>query len=196
MESERKENVYMRVMLTSCGLETKKIEKAFLEFLGKAPEHANALFIPTAAIDADAIEVLPKCMNDLLKVGIPKQNIRVFDLHQDMQIDELKTCDVVYLTGRRTSYLLERINDTGFRETLLTNIRNDGFVIGVSAGSIIFANNLPGNLELLDTKLDVHCEASSYTGKVSFPLTENMKLSNTAAILIRNIPDDVEIIDG
>ena len=32
-------------------------------------------------------------------------------------------------------------------------------------------------------------------GIVSFPLIENMKLSNTAAILIRNIPDDVEIID-
>ena len=53
----------MRVMLTSCGLETKKIEESFLEFLGKVPEQANALFIPTATIDADAIEVLPKCMN-------------------------------------------------------------------------------------------------------------------------------------
>ena len=69
-------------------------------------------------------------------------------------------------------------------------------MIGVSAGSIIFANNLPGNLELLDKRLDVYCEASSYTGRVSFPLIGNMKLSNTAAILIRNIPDDVEIIDG
>ena len=28
-----------------------------------------------------------------------------------MPIDELKTYDVVYLTGGRTSYLLERIND-------------------------------------------------------------------------------------
>ena len=173
----------MRVMLTSCGL-------------GKVPEQVNALFIPTAAIDADAIEVLPKCMNDLLKVGIPKQNIRVFDMHQNMPIDELKTYDVVYLTGGRTSYLLERVNDTGFRDTLLSYIRDGGFVIGVSAGSIIFANNLPGNLELLDTKLDVHCEASSYTGSVSFPLIENMKLSNTGAILIRSIPDKTEIIDG
>ena len=186
----------MRVMLTSCGLETKKIGDAFLEFLGKVPKEANALFIPTAAIDADAIEVLPKCMNDLLKVGIPKQNVRVFDLHQNMPIDELKTYDVVYLTGGRTSYLLERIDDTGFQETLLTYIRDNGFVIGVSAGSIIFANNLPGNLELLDTKLDVHCEASSFTGRISFPLVENMKLSNTAAIIFRSIPDEAEIIDG
>ena len=186
----------MRVMLTSCGLETEQIKGQFLRMLGKEPADTKALFIPTAAIDADAIEVLPKCMNDLLKCGIPKENIRVFDLHQNMPVDELETFDVVYLTGGRTSYLLERIIDTGFRDTLLTYIRNGGFVIGVSAGSIIFANNLPGNLALLDTKLDVHCEASSCTGKVSFPLIKNMKLSNTAAIFIRSIPDDAEIIDG
>jgi len=182
-------------MLTSCGLETEQIKKHFLGMLGKEPADTKALFIPTAAINADAIEVLPKCMNDLLKCGIPKDNISVFDLHRNIPIDELKTFDVVYLTGGWTSYLLERINDTGFRNTLLDYIRDGGFVIGVSAGSIVFANNLPGNLELLDTKLDVHCNSSSYTGKVSFPLIENMKLSNTAALLIRNIPDDVEIID-
>ena len=186
----------MRVMLTSCGLETEQIKEHFLRMLGKESAETKALFIPTAAIDADAIEVLPKCMNDLLKCGIQKENIRVFDLHQNIPVDELETYDVVYLTGGRTSYLLERINDTGFRDSLLTYIRDNGFVIGVSAGSIIFANNLPGNLELLDTKLDVHCEASSYTGKVSFPLIENMKLSNTAALLIRSLPDEAEIIDG
>ena len=68
-------------------------------------------------------------------------------------------------------------------------------MIGVSAGSIIFANNLPGNLGLVDTKLDVHCEKSSYTGRVTFPLIHNLKLSNTAAMLIRSIPEDAEIID-
>ena len=34
------------------------------------------------------------------------------------------------------------------------------------------------------------------TGKVSFLLIKNMKLSNTAAILIRSIPDEAKIIDG
>ena len=185
----------MRVMLTSCGLETKKIEDAFLKFLGKAPDRAKALFIPTAAIDADAIEVLPKCMNDLLKVGIPKQNVEVFDLHRNMTGDELKTFDVVYLCGGRTSYLLSRINETGFRDTLTEYIRENGFVIGVSAGSLIFASNLTDNLGLLNTKMDVHCEKSSFTGKAAFPLTDHLQLSNTAAMLIRDIPEDAEIID-
>ena len=68
----------MRVMLTSCGLETEQIKEHFLGMLGKEPADTKALFIPTAAINADAIEVLPKCMNDLLKCGIPKDNISVF----------------------------------------------------------------------------------------------------------------------
>lgn len=182
-------------MLTSCGLETDKIKEHFLKMLCKEPSYAKALFIPTAAIDADAIGVLPKCMNDLLKCGIPKENIQVFDLHRNMSIEEMKTFDVVYLCGGRTSYLLERINDTGFCDTMLSYIRDNGFVIGVSAGSLIFANNLMNNLGLLDTKMDVHCEKSNVVGKVSFPLIENVKLSNTAAMLVRSIPDDVEIID-
>ena len=185
----------MRVMLTSCGLETERIQDAFLNMLGKDAAKANALFIPTAAIDADAIAVLPKCMEDLLKCGIPKENIRVFDLHQNMPLDELKSYDVIYLCGGRTSYLLSRINDSGFRDTLLSYIRESGLVLGVSAGSLIFANNLPNNLGVLDAKMDVHCEQSSLVGNVSFPLPENIKLSNTAAILIRSIPDDVVIID-
>ena len=59
----------------------------------------KALFIPTAAIDTDAIAVLPKCMNDLLKYGIQNKNIKVYDLHIGMELDELQQFDVVYLCG-------------------------------------------------------------------------------------------------
>ena len=101
--------------------------------------------------------VLPKCMNDLLKCGIQNKNIKVYDLHIGMDFDELRRYDVVYLCGGSTAYLLDRINSTGFNTTLMEYIQDNGPVIGVSAGSLIFSNNLPGNLGLIDTKLDVHC---------------------------------------
>ena len=47
----------MRVMLTSCGLQTGQIKEHFLKMPGKEPADTKALFIPTAAIDAEAIEV-------------------------------------------------------------------------------------------------------------------------------------------
>lgn len=184
----------MRVLLTSAGLETEEIKKYFMDMADKDMSSIQALFIPTAAIDAGAIEVLPKCMNDLLKCGIPNENIRVYDLHAGMDIDELRQYDVVYLCGGDTHYLLERINATGFNKTLMEYIQSDGLVIGVSAGSLIFANNLSGNLGLINTKLDVHCPEGETRGKVDYPLKDNLRLTNTCALAMRDFPDGLEII--
>lgn len=184
----------MRVLLTSAGLETEAIQRYFIEMLSKDTGMVRALFIPTAAINAGAIEVLPKCMNDLLKCGIKDTNVRVYDLHVGMTAEELEQYDVVYLCGGDTRYLLERINETGFNKSLMEYIQKDGLVIGVSAGSLIFSNNLFGNLGLIDTKLDVHCEEGEKKGKVVYPLKENIRLTNTCALVIRDFPDGLEII--
>ena len=184
----------MRVLLTSAGLETEEIKECFVDMAGKDMSDVKALFIPTAAIDPDAIEVLPKCMNELLRCGVSGENIDVFDLHTGMEPEKLQQYDVVYLCGGNTRYLLERINATGFHESLMAYINDNGLVIGVSAGSIIFANNLENNLGLADTKLDVHCITGESRGKMAYPLKKNVKLTNTCALVIRDFPDGVEII--
>lgn len=186
----------MRVLLTSAGLETEEIKEHFMKLIGKEMSEVKVLFIPTAAIDAEAIEVLPKCMNDLLKCGIQNRNIKVFDLHTGMETDELRRYDVVYLCGGNTTYLLERVNATGFNTTLMEYIRTNGMVIGVSAGSLIFSNNLVGNLGLINTKLDVHCPDGEKRGKVGYLLKDNIRLTNTCALVIREFPDELEIIGG
>ena len=185
----------MKVLLTSCGLETGQIEDEFLTMLAKDPRDVKALFIPTAATDAGAVMVLGECMNDLLKVGITEENIRVFDLHDGMSPDELRQYDLIYFCGGRAQYLLDRINETGFDTILKQYIAENGMVLGVSAGSIIFANNLPRSLGLLDTRLFVHCDRGDQPQTLAFPLQDETRLSNTAAIVIRDIPDDCRLID-
>lgn len=186
----------MRVLLTSAGLETKEIQDFFVEWMNMDMASAKALFIPTAAINAGAIAVLPKCMNDLLKSGILDKNINVYDMHKGMDFEELRQYDMVYICGGETYYLLQRMNETGFHKALMEYIHADGVVLGVSAGSLIFANNIPDNLGLIDTKLDVHCEKGEMPGKVAFPLKENVRLTNTCALAIRSFPDGLEIIGG
>ena len=102
--------------------------------------------------------------------------------------------DVVYLCGGDTAYLLERVNATGFSKTLMEYIRADGMVIGVSAGSLLFSNNLAGNLGLINTKLDVHCQEGETRGKLAYPLKDNVRLTNTCALVVRALPDELEII--
>lgn len=109
-------------------------------------------------------------------------------------IQELQQYDVVYLCGGRTQYLLERINATSFNKSLMAYIQNNGMVIGVSAGSLIFSNNLPDSLGLIDTKLDVHCAVGESVGKLAYPLKDNLKLTNTCALAIRDFPNEIEII--
>ncbi len=184
----------MRVLLTSAGLETEEIKEYFVRVIGKNMPEVKALFIPTAAVDAGAIAVLPKCMNDLLKCGIQNENIKVFDLHRGMELSEIQQYDVVYLCGGDTFYLLERVNETGFNTTLMEYIRENGVVIGVSAGSLIFANNIAGNLGLINTRLDVHCPDGETRGKVAYPLKDNVRLTNTSALVIHGFPEGLEII--
>ena len=183
----------MKVMLTSCGLETEEIKNAFLDLTGSGVREMRALFIPTAAIYPDAIGVLPKCMNDLLKCGIPGENIVVFDLHRNMLYDELKDYNIVYLCGGDPSYLLERVNDSGFSEALKKVADENGIILGVSAGSMIFAANMENNLGLVNTNLYVHCGSGEPAGSLSYPFKNDIALSNDQALIFRSF-DDIRII--
>ena len=64
----------------------------------------------------------------------------------------------------------------------------------MSAGSLIFANNLVGNLGLIDTRLEVHCPDGETRGKAEYPLKERIRLTNTCALVIREFPDGLEIV--
>lgn len=104
----------MKILLTSAGLETEELQDYFVKMLDKEMNSVRVLFIPTAAVDAGAIAVLPKCMNDLLKCGISESNIKVYDMHKGMELKELSQYDAVYICGGDTRYLLQRMNETGF----------------------------------------------------------------------------------
>ena len=175
----------MNVLLSSCGLETKTIEQTFLKMLNKASSEIKAMFIPTAAIFPDAIDVLPKCLNDLLKCGVARENIFVYDLHDTLNTNICEKFDVIYLCGGDTNYLLRRINEHGFNKKIEEFIDCGGVVVGVSAGSMIFANDLQNNLGLLPCGLDVHCseETREKTGTYSMSRKERIRLGNNQAII-------------
>lgn len=185
----------MNVLLTSCGLETNVIEQAFQKMLNKEPSQIKAMFIPTAAISPDAIGVLPKCLNDLLKCGIVRENIVVYDLHDDMDTDLSQTYDVIYLCGGDPYYLLKRVRERGFDKKLKSFIEHGGVVVGVSAGSMIFADDMPDNLGLLQCALDVHCgkDICEKAGQYSLSRMERIRLGNEQAIMFEK--DHLVIIE-
>ena len=181
-----------KILLTSAGFETKAIADKFLDFVDKEPTSIKSLFIPTAAIFPDAIAVLPKCMDDLLNIGIPAENIKVFDLHRAMTSEELSAFDTVYFTGGSPQYLLERINDSGFRKSLCNFVDNGGIYIGVSAGSIVAAGNMPNSLGYLTASLQVHCKSGNASGAFDNGAVTQIDLTNEQSVIIRG--NEYEIV--
>ena len=175
-----------KILLTSSGFETERILEIFRGLFTKEPCEIKALFIPTAANNPNGvgIEVLPKCMNDLLKSGILSEHIRVFDLHRNMDIDELRQYDIVYFTGGSPQYLLERINNTGFNKSLEKYIDNGGVYVGVSAGSIIATTGMPDSLKLINCTLSVHTLSGTKNGLINTAENPHIDLTGENVILI------------
>jgi len=176
----------MSLLLTSAGFETEPLQNTFLSLVNKEAKDIRAIFVPTAAVNPDAIAVLPKCMNDLLKVNIPSKNIFVYDLHTKLSIEEMKQYDVIYFCGGDTRYLLNRINELNFGSTIQSFVADGGVFVGVSAGSIIAASNLPNNLGYIPCALSVHCNTGSPSGTLDIDKVQHIKLTNSQALLIKN----------
>ncbi len=178
-----------KILLTSAGFEIEKIKEKFLELVNKKPEDMKVLFVTTAAVEVDAIFVLPKCLEDLLGCGIDKENITVYDMHKLISEEEIRKYDAIYVCGGKTSYLVDRINEVEFKKVVENFINQGGIYIGVSAGSVACSKKYENGLNFIENILNVHCEIGSSIGKVEN--TDPINLTNNQAILIL---DDEKVI--
>lgn len=171
-----------KILLTSTGLENENIKAKFLELLDKEPQDVKALFVTTAAVEPDAIMVLPKCLEDLLNCNIKENNITVYDMHKVIPIEELVKYDVIYVCGGSTKYLVDRITELNIKPLIDEYLKQGGIYLGVSAGSVAASGNYPNGLNFLTNELDVHCHTCSNTEDLS---TKNkIFLDDNSAILI------------
>ena len=170
-----------KLLLTSAGFENPRVKDRFLAMLPKPPAKARALFIPTAAIDEEARAMLPKCREDLLGAGFLPEHIAEFDLDRPMTAEELGEYDAVYFCGGSTEHLLDRVNASGFARALDKALDNGLVYVGVSAGSLIAAENLPENLGYLPRRMEVHREEGSPAGELP---AGTVYLTNAQAVCI------------
>lgn len=177
----------MKLLLTSCGLETPRITQTFLSLLPCPSQQVRALFIPTAAITCDAIEVLPKCLEDLYRVGIDRTRITIHDLHSPLTADFLAQFDCLYIAGGDTAYLASRIRD---HVPALLHLLAQGraVVLGVSAGAMIFSASVSAGLNVLPNPLHVHCPQGTPDGPLS-ALSQCIHLTNAQAIVFSNVDE-------
>ena len=201
------------LFLTSDGL-NEETAKLFWEHIRKEPINTKAILVPSAALGNDgAREGIIVCVERLLNMGIPMENIFIYHLgyllsdgynrtysayvneilaqFRLLSVDELTQHDMIVFCGGNAQTLLNEINRTGFAKPLKEAIESGLVYLGISAGSMIAAGNFEDGLDYLKNPLIPHAEKGSPCGEV--PENSRIDLADGQIVLIQG--DRKEIIE-
>lgn len=129
-----------KLFLTSTGLPL-ETRQYFLDLIGKPPQEMKVAFIPTAAdLDEDKWYV-DAAKNQLKEIGFPFFEV---DLKENPKVvkEKLENCDVIYVNGGNTFYLLDWVRKSRLDKYLDQLIENGKIYLGGSAGSVIVGPNI------------------------------------------------------
>jgi peptidase E len=174
----------MKLLLTSTGFDNPNILAAFHKLLGRPPQGAKALFLPTALNSPEAREYVHVFVEDLLKAGVPEENIITYDLDRPMGEAEISGYDIVFACPGEPEFLLSRMNAVGFAVTLKSFFDSGGVYVGVSAGSDVVADNFADNLGYLAVRLETHAKEGSPNGPVDMVSADTIKITDNQAVII------------
>ncbi len=120
-----------KMYLTSVGLEK------LVDILPKSPRDTKLVYIPTAADpyqDKWFIEADRKKLKDM-EFRITEVDIN--GKSEDQLANLLKDCDVVFIAGGSSFYLLEKVYESGFDKVIRELLEKGVIYAGASAGAVI-----------------------------------------------------------
>lgn len=196
----------MRTLFLSSGGLNENTARIFWECVGKDPADTKAIFVPSAAVVNDgAREGIIICAERLMNMGIPLNNIFMYDLalllskgyqrtyssyvkdipaqFRLMSAEELNQYDIIVFCGGNAGTLLNEVNRTGFSVPLKHAIENGLIYLGISAGSMIAAGNFANGLGYLTNPLRPHAETGISCGEV--PREGLIELADEQVVLIK-----------
>ncbi|MFA6251928.1 MAG: Type 1 glutamine amidotransferase-like domain-containing protein [Candidatus Paceibacterota bacterium] len=130
----------MKLLLTSGGLQNKKLSDFFVSILPKKPKDCSVLMIAYAQ-NEEELFYINESKKELTNLGI--ENITFFNLEENNFKPE-NSFDIIYVCGGNTFSILDRIRNTGIDKYITNLAKNNSEVIyfGVSAGSIIAGSSI------------------------------------------------------
>jgi len=129
-----------RLILTSSGLESKKLKDEFLKII-KKPIENNRLMLIAGARTKKELFYVNESLKELIKFGIPKKNIKFINISKKIYINN-KNFDIIYVCGGNTYYILDRLRKTKLDKLIKKLVNKSVIYVGVSAGSIIAGKSI------------------------------------------------------
>lgn len=192
------------LFLSSSGL-NENTSQVFWKCIKKDPADTRAIFVPSASLRNDpAKEGIVVCVERLMNMGIPFENILIYDLSllvsdgyertysgyvqnipaslRLMSVAELNQYDVIVFSGGDASILINELNRTGLSDRMKQAIENGLIYLGISAGSMVAADNFPDGLGYLANPIIPHADNGISCGEV--PKDGPIYLSDGQTVLI------------
>jgi len=129
----------MLIYLTS---QASKTLGKLIPFLQKSPKEMKVAFIPTAA---DLYLEKPWLETDRQKfvdLGFQVEDVDLKQFSINGLKQKLTSKDVIFVAGGTTTYLLEKVRQSGFNELIKELVKNGVVYIGSSAGSLLAGPNV------------------------------------------------------
>ncbi|HSH18282.1 MAG TPA: Type 1 glutamine amidotransferase-like domain-containing protein [Candidatus Saccharimonadales bacterium] len=182
----------MKLLLTSAGITNDSIAQSLMTLAGKPANELKVAFIPTAANveEGNKVAWFFRQYEDLRRIGIEWVDMVDFAAADVDWESRLDACDVLYLTGGNTFYLLDQIHKQGFDE-YLTKALSEKVYVGGSASTITMTPSIevadmpPGDPNLpwlsdltglgyVDFEVEPHCDEALF-GTVQVYAREHAK---------------------
>ncbi len=126
----------MKLFLTSAGLPI-ETRKYFLKLLPKKEEKIVVGFIPTAADPEKNKSFVDIAKDEVIEIGMQIKEIDLKEENQRSLLDKLSGCDVIYVNGGNTFYLMDWMRKSGFDKIIRKLLDGGKIYLGVSAGSYV-----------------------------------------------------------
>jgi dipeptidase E len=184
----------MKLLLTSAGITNQLIANTLVDMVGKEAKDIKVAFIPTAANveEGDKVAWFFRQYEDLRRMGIAWIDMVDFTAADVDWRARLDACDVLYLSGGNTFYLLDQIRKQGFDDYLKTALDSKVYV-GGSASSITMTPSIdvaaipPGDpnlpnltdltgLNYVDFEIEPHCNEERFATVEMYAKEHNKKI--------------------
>lgn len=141
----------MNLLLTSTGLQNKKIRNYFVAQFDRLDNKTAAII--TSGRTEDERNYINSSIKELEDLGI---KVVEFNIAKHNSFVNFHEFDIYYVCGGNTFYILDRMKKTEVDKILIRAVKNNKFYIGISAGSIIAGPDI--EVAGLGDKNDVNLE--------------------------------------
>ena len=112
------------------------------QFVGGDLKGKVLAFIPTASLHEKYTEYVDEAKQAFENMGLKVEVLDVSSAPKELTERTLQRCDLIYVSGGNTFFLLQELEKSGAKTIILEQVKGGKPYIGESAGSVIMAPNI------------------------------------------------------